>query len=115
MGLASLAGVGGPRLAEGFVARLPTAPTKVPAYPDGGVVWKRLIRPAVVDLRRVIAHYAITGLVEERPDDAAVYAYRVQRVDEAREAYGGPPLPLAHVPVSAPAPAAVPIPTLPLL
>jgi hypothetical protein len=54
----------------------------------------------VVDLRRVIAHYAITGLVEERPDDAAVYAYRVQRVDEAREAYGGTALRIGHVRVS---------------
>jgi hypothetical protein len=100
MALQYLADLGGPRLEEEFVRRLATAPTNVPAYPDGGVVWKRLIRPAVVDLRRVIAHYAITGLVEERPDDAAVYAYRVQRVDEAREAYGGTALRIGHVRVS---------------
>jgi alpha-amylase/alpha-mannosidase (GH57 family) len=97
MALQYLADLGGPRLEEEFVRRLTTAPTNVPAYPDGGVVWKRLIRPAVVDLRRVIAHYAITGLVEERPDDADVYAYRVQRVDEAREAYGGTALRVGHV------------------
>ncbi|HZF04621.1 MAG TPA: DUF3536 domain-containing protein [Patescibacteria group bacterium] len=100
MALQYLADLGGPRLEDEFVRRLVTAPTNVAAYPDGGVVWKRLIRPAVVDLRRVIAHYAITGLVEERPDDAAVYAYRVQRVDEAREAYGGTALKVAHVRVS---------------
>jgi len=100
MALQYLADLGGPRLEDEFVRRLATAPTNVPAYPDGGVVWKRLIRPAVVDLRRVIAHYAITGLVEARPDDAAVYAYRVQRVDEAREAYGGTALKVGHVRVS---------------
>jgi alpha-amylase/alpha-mannosidase (GH57 family) len=100
MALQYLADLGGPRLEEEFVRRLTAAPTNVPAYPDGGVVWKRLIRPAVVDLRRVIAHYAITGLVEERPDDADVYAYRVQRVDEAREAYGGTALRIGHVRVS---------------
>jgi hypothetical protein len=54
----------------------------------------------MVDLRRVIAHYAITGLVEARPDDAEVYAYRVQRVDEAREAYGGTALCVGRVRVS---------------
>jgi alpha-amylase/alpha-mannosidase (GH57 family) len=100
MALQYLADLGGPRLEDEFVRRLTTAPTNVPAYPEGGAVWKRLIRPAVVDLRRVIAHYAITGLVEERPDDADVYAYRVQRVDEAREAYGGTSLRVGHVRVS---------------
>jgi hypothetical protein len=100
MALQYLADLGGPRLEEEFVRRLAAAPTNVPAFPDGGVVWHRLIRPAVVDLRRVIAHYAITGLVDERPDDADVYAYRVQRVDEAREAYGGTSLRVGHVRVS---------------
>ena len=100
MALQYLADLGGPRLEDEFVRRLAAAPTNVPAYPDGAAVWKRLIRPAVVDLRRVIAHYAITGLVEERPDDADVYAYRVQRVDEAHEAYGGTALRVGHVRVS---------------
>ena len=100
MALQYLADLGGPRLEDEFVRRLAAAPTNVPAYPDGAAVWKRLIRPAVVDLRRVIAHYAITGLVEERPDDADVYAYRVQRVDEAREAYSGTSLRVGHVRVS---------------
>ncbi len=100
MALQYLADLGGPRLEEELVRRLAAAPTNAPACPDGSVVWKRLIRPAVVDLRRVIAHYAITGLIDERPDDDAVYAYRVRRLDEAREAYGGTALRLAHVRVS---------------
>jgi alpha-amylase/alpha-mannosidase (GH57 family) len=92
-----LADLGGPRLEDEFVLRLTAAPTNVAAVRDGGAVWKRLIRPAVVDLRRVIAHYAITGLTDERPADDAVYAYRVQRIDEAREAYGATALRVAHV------------------
>jgi len=51
----------------------------------------------VVDLRRVIAHYAITGLFEETSDDSRVYAYRVERLDEAREAYDATALRVAHV------------------
>ncbi|HEY3097344.1 MAG TPA: DUF3536 domain-containing protein, partial [Methylomirabilota bacterium] len=100
MALQYLADLGGPRLEEEFVRRLAAAPTNVPAYPDGAAVWKRLIRPAVVDLRRVIAHYAITGLVEERSGDDAVYAYRVQGIDEAREKYGSTALRVGHVRVS---------------
>ena len=58
-------------------------------YGDGGEVYRRLVTPAAVDLRRVVAHYAITGLFAEYPDEAAIYAYRVERLDEARETYGG--------------------------
>ena len=81
--------------------RLAAAPSNVAGYGDGGEVFRRLVAPAVVDLRRVVAHYAITGLFEEHPDDAAVYAYRVQRLDEAREAYGATALRIAHVRVQA--------------
>jgi alpha-amylase/alpha-mannosidase (GH57 family) len=100
MAVQYLADLGGPRLEEPLVRRLAAAPTNVRAFPDGGVVWNRLIRPAVVDLRRVIAHYAIIGLLEPWPDEAAVHAYRVQRVDEAGEAYGGTALRVGHVRVS---------------
>ena len=81
--------------------RLAPAPSNVPSFGDGGEVYRRLVSPAVVDLRRVVAHYAITGLFEPRPDDVAVYVYRVQRLDEAREAYGGTTLQIAHVRVQA--------------
>ena len=70
------------------------------ALPDGAAVWRRLVRPAMVDPRRVIAHYAITGLLDEHPDEAVVHAFRVRRVDEAREAYGGTALRVGHVRVS---------------
>jgi hypothetical protein len=80
--------------------RLAEAPSNIPAFRDGGVVWARLIRPAVVDLRRVVAHHAIVGLLEAWPEEAAVHAYRVQRIDEAGEAYGGTPFRVGHVRVS---------------
>ena len=100
MAIQYLADLGGPRLEEEMVRRLAQAPTNLPAVRDGGVVWRRLIRPAVVDLRRVIAHYAIIGLLEPWPDDAAVHAYRVQRIDEAGEVYGGTAFRVGHVRVS---------------
>jgi alpha-amylase/alpha-mannosidase (GH57 family) len=80
-----------------FEKRLAMAPSNVAGFGDGGEVYRRLVAPAVVDLRRVVAHYAITGLFDEHPDDAAVYAYRVQRLDEIREADAGTALRIAHV------------------
>ena len=100
MAIQYLGDLGGPRLEDAFVRRLAEAPTNVAAFRDGAAVWNRLIRPAVVDFRRVIAHYAITGLLEAWPDDAHVHAYRVQRVDEAHDAYGGTAFRVGHVRVS---------------
>ena len=100
MALQYLADLGGPRLEPEMARRLAEAPTNVRAFRDGGVVWARLIRPAVVDLRRVVAHYAIIGLLEPWPEEAAVHAYRVRRIDDAGEAYGGTPFRVGHVRVS---------------
>jgi alpha-amylase/alpha-mannosidase (GH57 family) len=80
-----------------FEKRLAAAPSNVADHADGAEVYRRLVGPAVVDLRRVVAHYAITGLFTEHPDETAVYAYDVSRLDETREAHGGTALRIAHV------------------
>jgi hypothetical protein len=84
-----------------FVKRLAAAPSNVAEFGDGAEVYRRLVAPAVVDLRRVVAHYAITGLFTEHPDDADVYAYRVRRLDETRESAAGTALRIGHVRVEA--------------
>jgi len=84
--LQHLGDLGGSRLEPEFVRRLESAPSNISALRDGGEVYRRLIRPTAVDLRRVIAHYAITGLFDEHSAEARIYAYRVARLDESREA-----------------------------
>jgi hypothetical protein len=100
MALQYVRDLGGGALEPEFVRRLAAAPSNRPEYGDGAGVYGRMIKPAVVDLRRVIAHYAITGLFDDYPDDAPIYAYRVRRLDEARESYGGTALRIARVRVS---------------
>ena len=89
--------LGGGHLEPDFVRRLEAAPTNATEFHDGGDVYRTLIRPAVVDHRRVVAHYAIHGLFDPQPDDAAVYAWRVQRLDETRDGYDGTALRIGHV------------------
>ena len=96
-----LGDLGGGRLEPEFVRRLEAAPSNIPTIRDGGEVYRRLIRPTAVDLRRVIAHYAITGLFDEHPSEARIYAYRVARLDESREASDDTALRIARVRVSA--------------
>ena len=100
MALQYLNDLGGGRLEDEFVRRLAAAPSNVPEMRDGAEVYRRLIRPTAVNLSRVVTHYAITGLLDAYPPDARIYAYRVERLDEARESADGTTLAVAHVRVS---------------
>ena len=100
MALQYLGDLGGGRLQDEFVRRLAAAPSNVPEIRDGAEVYRRLVRPTAVNLNRVVAHYAITGFLEEYPADARVYAYRVERLDAARESVDSTALRVAHVRVS---------------
>jgi alpha-amylase/alpha-mannosidase (GH57 family) len=97
MALQYLRDLGGGHHEPELEKRLGTAPSNVAQYGDGRAVYRRLVAPAIVDPRRVVAHYAITDLFADHPDDATVYAYRVARLDQGREAYGGTALRIAHV------------------
>ena len=92
--------LGGPALEGEFVRRLSRARTNSAETPTGLEVYERLIRPGVVEPKRVVAHYAITGLLGERPADARIYAWRVERLDDARESYDVTSLAIAHVRVT---------------
>jgi alpha-amylase/alpha-mannosidase (GH57 family) len=74
-----LAGAEARRLEAPFIERLRDAESNLPVYGHGTAVYDRLVRPAVVDHRRVAAHTAIMSLFEETPPEHDVYAYRVAR------------------------------------
>jgi alpha-amylase/alpha-mannosidase (GH57 family) len=92
--------LGGGRLEDEFVRRLAAAPSNLAEMRDGAEVYRRLVQPTAVNLSRVVTHYAITGLLDEYPADAPVYAYRAKRLNEARETADGTTLAVAHVRVS---------------
>ena len=50
-----------------FVAALARAPSNDPAFGDGAGVWKGLVKPHVLTLDHVAAHYAVSLLFEDKP------------------------------------------------
>jgi hypothetical protein len=92
--------LGGGALETELLRRLEAAPADGSPHVDGAGVYRRLVLPAVVGPERVVADYAITGLVQEQEETARVYAYRVERLDEAREAYAETALRVGHVRVT---------------
>src|SRR5207249_10291940 len=65
MALQYLNDLGGGRLEDEFVRRLAAAPSNLPEWRDGAEVYRRIVQPTLVGVSRVVAHYAITGVLEE--------------------------------------------------
>ena len=49
---------------EEYLKILEQAPSNIPRYQNGAKIYQLLIKPAIVDLLRVAAHYAITSLFD---------------------------------------------------
>jgi hypothetical protein len=64
-----------------FVELLRAAKSNLPQHGDGGDIYHKMVRPAVVNLEKVGAHYAITSLFERYEDRARIYAYSVEQED----------------------------------
>lgn len=62
-----------------FLARLAEARSNLPEQGDGARIYERFVRPAMIDLGKVGAHYAISSLFQEYGDETAIFSYRVRR------------------------------------
>ncbi|OGD22620.1 MAG: glycoside hydrolase [Candidatus Aminicenantes bacterium RBG_16_63_16] len=67
--------IGGGDLEPDFLAILRQAPSNVPEYKNGKNIYKRLVKPAALDLLRVGAHYAVSSLFEKYAATAAFGAF----------------------------------------
>ena len=65
----------------GFVERLAQAKSNVPESGDGARIYDLKVRPAMVDLAKVGAHYAVSSLFNAYADEARIFSYAVQRED----------------------------------
>ncbi|MGH7904158.1 MAG: DUF3536 domain-containing protein, partial [Candidatus Dormibacteraceae bacterium] len=64
-----------------FLALLGEARSNLPEQGDGASIYERQVRPAMVDLRAVCAHYAVTSIFEPYGERASIYCYSVDRVE----------------------------------
>jgi alpha-amylase/alpha-mannosidase (GH57 family) len=64
-----------------FIQRLRLAQSNLPGFGDGADVYRRFVKPAMVDLPGVAAHYAITSLFDGFGERSAIYCYDVDMLD----------------------------------
>ena len=66
-------------LAAPFLDLLAQARSNLPEQGDGRSIYERYVRPAMVDLEKVGAHYAVSSLFEEYGQNTRIYCYDVER------------------------------------
>jgi alpha-amylase/alpha-mannosidase (GH57 family) len=70
-----------------FERLLACAKSNFPEHGDGAAIYRKFVKPAVVDLENVGAHYAISSLFEPYAAETEINSFSVKRLDHhAREA-----------------------------
>ncbi len=64
-----------------FIEKLSRAKSNLPEHGDGAQIYRKWVQPAVIDLRKVAAHYAIASVFEPPAELRRIYCYDVQRED----------------------------------
>jgi len=88
---------GGERLEPRFEEHLAKLESNDESKGDGTRIYRELAKPAIVDLRRVVAHHAITSLFEPHDDERRLYCYHLETLDRVEERYGATRLAVGRV------------------
>jgi alpha-amylase/alpha-mannosidase (GH57 family) len=71
----------GDGIEEHFLSLLESAKSNLPEHRDGRHIYEKFVKPAMVDLHKVGAHYAVSSLFENYGDSAEIFCYQVERED----------------------------------
>ena len=66
---------------EEFLERLSLAHSNLPEYGNGRDIYAKYVKPAVVDLEKVGAHYSITSLFAPYGERTDLFSYAVKRLN----------------------------------
>ena len=68
-------------LEKEFLGLLKETPSNIPDLKNAKVVYEKYVKPAIIDLQRVAAHYAVSSLFEEYSDRTRIYCYDVEDIN----------------------------------
>ncbi len=87
-------------LSTPFLNLLAQARSNLPEQGDGRAIYERYVQPAMVDLEKVGAHYAVSSLFEEYGEVTRIYCYDVGRMEYRSSRQGKLRVVLGQVSVS---------------
>jgi alpha-amylase/alpha-mannosidase (GH57 family) len=73
--------ISGDNLESPFLENLKGAKSNIAEHGDGRQIYEEFIRPTMVDLEKVGAHYAVSSLFEEYEEQAKIYCYTADQED----------------------------------
>ncbi len=73
--------VSGVNLEKDFLDLLKKIPSNIPELKNAKIVYERFVKPAIIDLQRVAAHYAVSSLFEEYSDRTRIFCYEVEDIE----------------------------------
>jgi alpha-amylase/alpha-mannosidase (GH57 family) len=68
----------GDALEQRFLEKLALAKSNIAEHGDGASIYAKFVKPAMVDLTTLGAHYAISSLFEEYSENTQIYCYSVE-------------------------------------
>jgi len=71
-----------------FLEKLEAAKSNIYKHKNGRRIYEKWVKPASVDLLKVGAHYAISSLFEDYPEEVAIFCYSLKNL-ESRSAEAG--------------------------
>lgn len=71
----------GDQLQEQFMERLKEAKSNLKEMGDGKAIFLKFVKPSMLNLVSAGAHYAISSVFEDYPDEARIYKYHVKRLE----------------------------------
>lgn len=71
-----------------FLEMLALAKSNIANNRDGAYIYEKFVKPAMVDLLKVGAHYAICSLFETYNENSVIYCYEVHREDQQKRSAG---------------------------
>ncbi len=66
---------------SGFLEHLERARSNIPEHRDGRTVYEKWVRPAMLNMKDVGAHYALSSLFQDVGERSSIYAYSATRED----------------------------------
>jgi alpha-amylase/alpha-mannosidase (GH57 family) len=77
----------GAELEPQFIKKLEAAPSNIPDFENGAKVYRQLVKPVSVGLRKVAINYAVSYLLDEILFEDHIYSYKIsdQKVDVIRK------------------------------
>lgn len=64
-----------------FKMRLAMAKSNIPEYENGATIFEKFVKPALIDLKKVSAHYAVSSLFEEYIYGTTICSYSIKKED----------------------------------